>query len=150
MATELTIDICILRSASQTGDTAHFQPSINLLKSMATRSGILLCLDSRGKIDEQYLRHMKHGTFGHQWYILMISKNRCAHIEWTNLDRGVRTALKEAHFDSSTGEDYKYVITAAGSATKLIVSHDPDYSPEVRRILRKRLEVRVCAASDFV
>ena len=116
---------------------------------MTSKNGILLCLDSRGKIHEQYLRHMKHGTFGHQWYILMISKNRCTHIEWTNLDRGVRTALQEAHFDSSAGEDYKYVITASGSATKLIVSHDPDYSTKVRKILKKRLGVCVCAASDI-
>ncbi len=54
------------------------------------------------------------------------------------------TGLKEAHFDK---EDFKYADTAASTQCKKLVSHDPDYSPAVRKVL-KRVDVSILSALD--
>lgn len=145
---DLTIDVCVLRSGSNTGNPKYFKASFDLMDRMAREGSYLLCLDSRKKIEHQYSKQLKQGTFGHQWLTLMANKNKIAPVKWQQLDRGTKSALKEAHFDSSVGEDYKYVITAAGSQSHVLVSHDPDYSNRVRRILNKRLSISVKTAGD--
>jgi hypothetical protein len=46
-------------------------------------------------------------------------------------------------------EDLKYYVrTVAATDCSILVTHDPDYSPAVRRILRDRLSVEVCDAED--
>jgi len=145
---DLTVDICILRSGSQLGDPKYYEPSHQLMQEMEKKGQYALCLDSRGKISAQYLRHLKEGTWGHHWFQMMVSRGKYAIIQWTNLDRGTKTALKEEHFDSGVGEDYKYVVTAAGSQSRVLVSHDPGYSQRVRKILRRRLSLNVNSAVE--
>jgi hypothetical protein len=62
-------------------------------------------------------------------------------VKRASLDRGTLTALREAHLDP---EDLKYFVrTAAASESRVLASHDPDYSTTVRRILIRRCGVRV-------
>ncbi len=96
----------------------------------------------------QYGVKLKQGTFGHHWLRQMAARGKTCIINWQKLDRGTITQLKEAHFDTAVGEDFKYVVTAAGSIDKILVSHDPDYSIKVRRILRKRLDILVHNAAS--
>ena len=147
--TDLTVDVCVLRSGSQTGDPLHYQSSYELMQLMARDNSYLLCLDSRKKISSQYRRQLKQGTFGREWLILMASKNKLTIVQWNNPNRGTKTALKEAHFDSGACEDYKYVVTAAGSDSRVLVTHDGDYSAKVRKILKKRLGVSVLSAAEI-
>ncbi len=143
---DLTVDICVLRNGSRIGNPKHYKASYELMDQMIRKNTYLLCIDSRKKIQTQYSQQLRQGTFGNQWLILMASKNKMTVVKWHHLDRGTTTALKEAHFDSSAREDYKYVVTAAGSKARVLVSYDPDYSPRVQKILRKRLKVSVVSA----
>ena len=119
------------------------------MKRMLKRDEYTLAIDSRGKIENQYSKRLKHGTFGHSWVKEMSSQGRVKIVPWQHIDQGTRTKLIEAHFDSSAGEDFKYVVTASATESKVLVSHDPDYSPKVRSILRKRLKIKVCLARQL-
>jgi hypothetical protein len=108
----------------------------------------MLALDKRGKIRHQYENKLKEGTLGHHWLRNLAEKNKIRMVPWTHLDRGVVTALKEAHFDSAVREDFKYVVTAASTECKILSSHDSDYSIKVCRILKRRLAVLVHRAQE--
>jgi hypothetical protein len=75
----------------------------------------------------------------------MNRKDKILKIPWQRIDRGTRTQLKEVHFDT---EDWKYVETAAATEARRLVSHDPDYSRPVRRILNRRLGLQVLNGND--
>ena len=96
-------------------------------------------MDKRGRIQAQYQQRVKHG-FGQAW-MRRLAGSSCAMDE---LPPGVSNALKEAHFDT---EDLKYAETAAGTECNILVSHDRDYSPAVRKIL-KRLPVHIGSAEE--
>jgi len=102
-----------------------------------------IAVDHKKRIRYQYDQKLKEGTFGHHWIMELASRNKITTVESLHLDRGVRSALKEAHFDK---EDYKYVETSAATECKILVSHDPDYSSNIRQILKKKLAVVVCEA----
>jgi len=137
---DLTIDVGILMTGSGIGNPDNSQ-SCNLLmkKTMATLNWCL-ALDKGGKIENQYGTKLGQGTFGHHWLLQMASRDKIKYVTWRSIDRGTITQLKEAHFDK---EDFKYVRTAEATVCKIIVSHDPDYSNRIRRILRRRLDVVV-------
>ena len=73
-----------------------------------------------------------------------LAEEQAPPVPWTRLPPGVSNALKEAHFDT---EDLKYVETAAGTECNILVSHGRDYSPAVRKIL-KRLPVHIGSAEE--
>jgi len=130
-------------SGSTLGALEHSEASLNLLKAIEARSGWALAMDTKGRIRHQYEEKIKHG-FGKDWLRRLATTNRILFIKCQNVDKGTRTALKEAHFDT---EDFKYVDTAASTSSKKLVSHDPDYSPKVRKAL-KRISVSVLSAAE--
>ncbi len=144
---DLTVDVGILMTGSGLSDDDRSADSCqSLMKQMRDRDEAYLVLDRGKLISSQYDRKMGHGTFGHEWVRQMAKADKISIVKLSEFNRGVRTALKEAHFDQ---EDFKYVRTAAESHSKRLVSHDPDYSPKVRTILkRKVLAVVVQSAAD--
>jgi len=143
---DLTIDICVLMSGSGIGNKNYYQTSSILMKIMKKNKKFYLAIDSRGKILNQYLRILKQGTFGHQWLIEMLGKNRIKKIPWIHIHHGLIAELAKARF--VRGEDLNYVVTSAGSKCKFLVSHDPDYSNQVCIILSRRLGVTVKTAFE--
>ncbi len=141
---DLTVDVGILMSGSGLGDLAHQVWSLALMKGIESKPDWLLALDKRGRIRYQYEERVKQG-FGRDWLRRLATRGRIVLIPWQRLNRGVVTALKEAHFDK---EDFKYVETAAVTVCKVLVSHDPDYTDGVRSVL-KRIPVHVAAASEL-
>jgi hypothetical protein len=137
---DLTIDVYILRSGSGTGNMDYFESCYFFLKKSLKKNSFKVALDKKGKIRYQYDKQLKEGTYGHHWLSRMAKADRISTIPWQHIDRGTRTALMEAHFHP---EDFKYVETAAATDIKSIATHDPDYSPKVRRILDRRLEIMV-------
>jgi hypothetical protein len=150
MSLQLTVDIGVLMSGSKLGDLVNSSTSFALMKNMLKAKTQSVALDSRGKIKHQYNIKLKNGTFGRSWLQLMASQGKVFIVPWKILDRGTKTQLKEAHFDNQVGEDLKYIITASGTPCKHLISHDPDYSPRVRKILKKRLKVKVHTAENAI
>lgn len=143
MPVDLTIDVGILMSGSGLGDPNHTADSLQLMKTLEKEKDWFLALDQRGQILHQYQEKVKRG-FAQDWLRRLYTSGKLQHIPWKALNRGVKTALLEAHFDP---EDYKYVVTAANTCCKVLVAHDPDYSAEVRRILA-RLSLTVKSARE--
>lgn len=144
---DLTIDICVLMSGSRIGNIHYFQSSFDLMKKMESDNKFKLALDQRKKIYNQYLKKLKEGTYGHQWLILMASKKKIRIIPWKYIQRGIKGELERARFPIGT-EDFNYVVTAAGTICKFLVSHDPHYSNKACRILRRKLGIRVKEACE--
>ena len=145
MPLDLTVDVGVVMSASGLGAAGHREASLGLLKAIESRAQWLLALDSRGRIRYQYEEKVKQG-FGEAWLRRLASTNRIAFVTCRKLDRGTVTRLKEDHFDP---EDFKYVHTAASTQCKKLISHDPDYSHQVRKTL-KRVDVEVLTAEEAI
>jgi hypothetical protein len=145
---DLTIDVDVLMRASGTGNPEYARECNDLLQRMLRLKDWFLALDARGKIEYQYCDKISEDKFSRQWLKEMYDRDKVIKIPWIQINRGIRTALKEAHFDSARREDFKYVETAAATNCKIISSHDPDYSKPVRKILRKGLGVLIKCARE--
>jgi hypothetical protein len=137
---DFTIDVCILMDGSGIGDNENYVPCRSLMNRTITDLEWFIALDDGKIIENQYVSKLREGTFGHHWLIEMAKNDKIKWIKWREIDRGTITALKEVHFDK---EDFKYVKTAACTICKIIVTHDPDYSVKVCKILKRRLDVSV-------
>lgn len=145
---DITVDVCIIMDA--TGLNGEIDKcSSDLLDTIATHPDYMICLDSRSKIKFQYDTKIKRGD-GIKWLQHIYSNQKYIIINWKNLPRKVIVKLQEEHFDSATGEDVKYVITANGSSTKKLVTRDPDYSPTIISFLKKELGVVVANPCTFL
>ena len=134
---DLTVDVGILMTGSGLSDDNREAESCqSLMKQMRDRDEAYLVLDAGKLIRSQYERKMGNGTFGHAWVGQMAKAGKISLVKLGQFNRGARTALKEAHFDE---EDFKYVRTAAASASKRLVSHDPDYSEKVLKVLKRKV-----------
>ncbi len=134
---DLTVDVGILMTGSGLSDDARHAASCRrLMTQMRDCAEASLVLDKGRTISNQYDEKMRHGTLGSEWVRVMAKAGKICIVKLGRFNRGVRTALKEAHFDP---EDFKYVRTAAETDSRRLVSHDPDYSPKVRKILKRKV-----------
>lgn len=143
MPIDLTVDVGVVMSGSALGDLQNSPSSLELMKAIESRPNWMLALDRRGRIRHQYEQKVKRG-FGQDWLRRLATRNRIVFVPWQRLNRGIVTKLKEEHFDK---EDFKYVETAAATDCKTLVSHDDDYSPAVRKTIR-RIPVHVVSADE--
>ncbi len=142
---DFTIDVGILMIGSGIGNPDFGGSCKRLMNKIKVTNNWCLALDKRNRIRHQYETKMKHGTFGHHWLREMATNNKIVLMPWRCIDRGTKTALKEEHFDK---EDFKYIETAAETKCKHLLSHDPDYSTKICKILKRRLSVVVVCARD--
>jgi len=142
---DLTIDVNILMVAFNLSDQPdRNKVSLSLIKKVESDESYGLALDKGGMIKHQYEEKLKNSSYTY-WLQLLASKDKIRNVVPKYLNKGTQTKLKEAHFDK---EDLKYVKTSAATECKILVSHDPDYSSNVRRILRSRLGVSVRKSED--
>ncbi len=133
MPVDLTVDVGVLMSGSNLGALQYSASSLELMKAIEARPEWALALDRRGRIRNQYETMVKRG-FAMDWLRRLATKGKLVLVPWRGLNRGIRTSLRELHFDN---EDLKYVETAAVTECNVLVSHDDDYSPEVVRVLSR-------------
>jgi len=142
---DLTLDVGVLMSGAGLGAPEFSEASRTLMDRMKDSPAACLVMDDGGFIDYQYREKLKD-SFGAMWVRRMADLDKILHVRRKNLDRGTQTQLREAHFDQ---EDCKYYVrTAAGSPSKRLVSHDPDYSARVQRVIKKRLGIVVFPAEQ--
>ena len=129
-------------SGSGLGAPQFSQASRILMDRMQASSIACLVMDDGGFIEYQYAK--LKDSYGAMWVRRMADLDKILLVRRKNMDRGTQTQLQEAHFDQ---EDCRYYVrTAASSPNKRLVSHDPDYSSRVRKVLKKRLGIAVLAA----
>lgn len=145
---DLTVNVGVLMNGSKIGNPEnlrrYLQSSRDLMKKMKKEKRFILSVDNQNIIIKQYWKKLR-GTYGELWLREMAGKKKIKSIDWIYINRGKKVALREARFPINS-EDFNYVRTAASTICKFLVSHDPHYSNQVCRVLRRRLEIRVKAA----
>jgi hypothetical protein len=134
---DLTLDICVLISGSGISDPntnkTYGKMSRELMDRMISDNRYFLALDSKKKIETQYLSKLNPQTFGHVFVRQMATMGKIATIEWNEINRGVRVQLEQRGF-TRDNEDYKFVIVASGACCKKLITHEPHFFG-VRHIL---------------
>ncbi len=136
---DLTIDICVLRAAS--GKLSHYgeQKSnvLQLLQKMLCEDGWAFALDAKNRIKAQYFEDLRTGDVGHHWVISMTLKGKVRVVPSPARHISVRIQSR-VHRAGLTKEDAKYVETAAGTESTVLVSHNSHcYTLAVRDILEE-------------
>lgn len=143
--TDFVIDVGVLMSGSGLGASPSQGSSIRFMTSFAETLETELVVDDEGLILHQYETKLR-GSFGEFWFRALVAQGRVSRVRRARLDRGTSTRLRELHLDS---EDHKYYVrTAAASASKRLVSHDPDYSRSIRQCLSQRLAILILSAAQ--
>lgn len=134
---ELTVDTSVIMlgtGMSESGDYSSCKTVLDAIAGLA----IVVALDDKGKIRQEYERKMGEQSTGRLWLKGMAERDKLQVFPWKKLPKGTRVKLQEAHFDP---HDYPFVETAALTETKRLVEEDDDYSPAVKKILKKGLGV---------
>lgn len=132
------IDTQVLVIASGLSDQEAQQCHTDLLDLFRLTDWLHLAIDDH--IKSEYDERMRHGSLGQQWLLELAKAGRIRKCERCRLDRGMQTALQEAHFDP---DDIKFVRLAMATKSKYLVAEEDDYSNRVRRVLQRRIGVMV-------
>ena len=132
----------MLVDASQKGDPGWASESIRLLTEFENNEDLFLALDKNGFVLYEYDHNINASMFASAWLKKFAGQFRALKIG--PLPRELRAALDQAHFSVP---DRRFVQVALVTEVRVIVTRDPDYSPEVQRILRDRANIRVLDAS---
>lgn len=141
---DITVDTQILMIASGISNLKAEESHIKLLTHIENTETVYLVIDENGLIKQEYENKMRHGSLGKQWLLVMASRGRIKTVKLARWDKGLRTALSEAHFDP---DDYKFVRTAMASESKILIAEEDDYSPKVCRILKGKVHVHTASAA---
>lgn len=152
---DLTVDVCVLRSASGLGVKQAAAPSYALLTDMEKSKDAFLALDTKRRIRYQYEKQLGPQTFARIWLTKMYERAKIKPVERCSLKHDYRdafTQLQGEHFDCSTKEDAKYVETAAMTTCKTLVTVDfgNSYRPRICTILKRKLGVHVRHPKDAI
>ena len=143
---DLVIDTTVLVDASGQGQQEYARSSYELLRFLADRSDWRLCFDRKGKIENEYRNRISGQMYAQKW--LKVCQPRRFVPDPVRLPKGTRVQLEEAHFD---WKDLPFVETAWSTATRVIVTREfKSYTPDVIRILRRELRVRVVTAEQLL
>ena len=140
---DLTIDTCVLVDASQKGEPGFACDSVELLAEFQKNAELYVAVDHQGFVLNEYDQNINASMFASAW--LRRFADRIRKIRTGPLPRALRTQLDEAHFSVP---DRRFVQVARLSEVRVIVTRDPDYSPEVCRILRHHENIRVVGAKE--
>jgi len=143
---DLTVDVGVLMSGFDLGDPIHSIVSQGLIHSIETNDPecVQVVMDDEDCIEHSYVS--KLGDVGRKWIQLLGSQNKIKYVKRARVPRNIAAQLRDLHLDP---EDYKYYVrTSASSYSGLLVSHDPHYSPKIKQVLSKGLNVHVVAADD--
>lgn len=147
MPQDFAIDTKVLMCASKLSDHGDPDTCVRFLERLKGDKDSGIVLDGKQKIIHEYDQKLRSDTYGKQWLRVMMTQGRVRVIPWTALDRGTRVSLQDQHFDP---DDLRFVDCAKSSNCKVIVTTDDDFSPGVKAILRKRLEIRVLTPIEAI
>lgn len=138
----LTLDVCILMSASGAGADDHHDACVALLELIEATTGAEIVIDDGGKIAQHYSTKIHKGDFGFE-FVQRMSSSRVQSTKRASLNSGQKAALQAAGIPLNN-EDYKnYIRTTAGSPTKILITFDSDYTSERVKVIKKILGVAV-------
>ncbi len=124
---DLTLDVCVLMSGSGISDDntckAYRSMSVDLMERMVSDDNYRLVLDDRNKIETQYLEKLHSQTYGHYFVRQMASMEKTLVVSYRDINQGTRVKLEERGF-TRNNEDYKYVVVAAGTCCKKMITHE--------------------------
>lgn len=141
---DLTIDVCVLISASLTKDTTGLKkPCKDLAERIADEYGsYFVALDNR--ILAQYGARTPAGRYGRNWLIRVLSTAKYKKVTPVRTERATEERLRKNRFGgSSFGEDIKYVEVARATRCRVLVSHDAHFVDHRDLLKAKPIRVEV-------
>lgn len=135
---DLTIDVCILISASKAKDTTRFKkPCKDLMERIADEdSNHFVALDKR--ISAQYNNRIPHGKYGRNWLGRVYSTRKYRVVTPVQTEKAVEERLRRERFGGKGyRDDIKYVEVARGTQCHILVSHDVHFL-EAKSIIKKK------------
>lgn len=143
----LVVDTNVLVDASGQGIKEFAKTSHELLRALAMEPKFALALDLRGKIHREYRARIRAPMFAFHWLEKLGKEVRLRPVDSTEIPKGTRVSLAEAHFDT---KDLP-LVQAAYHSHKLIVTRDYRcFSARVKKILRRKIEVGVVSAGEML
>lgn len=137
----LVIDVQILMIASGLSNPPDDGAAIRLLKAMDELDTSRVVWDSGGAIRAQYESKLRPETFGKDWLVRMLLRDKIVPVARDALPKRARIDIEDTGL---VGEDlHYYVRTTAKSPDRKLVSQDSDYDVSTRAVLRKSLDIRV-------
>ena len=135
-------------TASAREEVANPLECLRFLQAVEQAKSANIVLDDEHQIRSHYERKLQNiQTFGLRWFNFMLTHGRVVQVRRSDVNKNIKTQLQKVRFPLKN-EDYKYYVrTAAASSDGLLVSHDDDYRPEVKAILR-RIPVHVISTAD--
>jgi hypothetical protein len=147
---DLTLDVQILMSASSKGLPQYTNICKALLEAMRSCGLIYLAMD-RGKIIENhYASKMQAFDLGMMWVMQMGKVLRINECSRCTAPHPLLAKLSELGFPVRNEDFTKYVRTAGGSSSKILVTHDTDYRAPVRRLIKRELGIEVVTAERAI
>lgn len=133
----------MLLDASKKGAPEFFQSSFDFLREFESDARLFATVDHQGFVTHEYSSNINATMFAAEW--LKKFSGRLRKVTTCPLPRPLRVRLDELHFSTV---DRRFVQVALATNSRLIVTRDPDYSPEVERELRNRGAIRVFNADQ--
>lgn len=140
---DLSIDTCTLVDASGKGLAEHQAASIGLLREFETDPELILVVDKNGFVLHEYDDNINASMFATAW--LKQHAGRILKVDTRPIPRGLRVQLDELHFSV---RDRRFVQVALASASRLIVTREPDFSPPVCQVLRREAHILVLGPAE--
>lgn len=132
----------MLVDASQKGDPLHAAASAALLTEFGRNPQLHWAIDRNGFILNEYDGNINGSMFASQWLKAFAAKQ--LRVDLRPFPRPIRVRLDDAHFSQP---DRRFVQVALLTNVRVIVTRDPDYSPEVIRTLHE-FDIRVLDAHN--
>jgi len=136
---DLTIDMCVLVSAWETGDSAgQKEPCNELTRRIVACNNHRLALDEKKKIYEQYKRMCPEDS--HRWLAQLASQGKIVWKDPLPLKKATEEELRKHRFGGGGRgyqEDIKYVEVARATTCHILVSHDSHFL-DARAILKAK------------
>ncbi len=148
---DLTIDVCILISASATKDrTGLKKPCKDLAERIADKySNYFVALDKR--ISAQYCIRIPPGRYGRSWLGRIFSGGKYKEVPPVRTEKATEEKLRTKRFGGKNyEEDIKYVEVARATQCRVLVSHDSHFLAAKSILKTKPIGVKVRSPQEAV
>lgn len=147
---DITIDVQVLMIKFGLSDpemSKRYYKETNDLTDLLEESGsdFFLALDDKDKIEGQYFK--KLGQDYGRWGMMLAEKDKIVTVPYESLkhsNRRIFTKLQRANFTSNKGEDLKYVETANKTDCHIVVTYDPHFYDNAKKLKKLPVHVRTC------
>src|SRR5437879_1923662 len=134
MKLELTVDTDILMIGTGMSNLPCMSCHDAFLDSLQNNDSVYLAMDHQDHMRREYERKMREDSNGRKWLTRLLKNQKVAFHDIKKLPDKFHVKLGELHFDPG---DYHLIRMAMSTTSRTIVSEDPDFTPQICKLLKK-------------